>query len=223
MDDHGLEVVPGSRDAASMVKIPSQCQSPSCRAIFPSVLMTIKLAPGTSAGQMTFRDNWEDCPLCGGPAKTAEGVFTLTSDAVEILSAAAQNRALLQAFQSIATDAAKGKISAVEAERRAARLGPKLGELVKVAANYGPPMLGALGTVAGLYLSYQAVELAKRAEASSDQDHQVAVQILEQVTALRHSSDGPPGLRLPGLGGEPYKKIDGGMASKVAQPPKNRR
>lgn len=108
-----------------MPAIPAQCTNPSCRAIYPSGIWV------ENSANVRLFNNRQDCPVCGSVGYLAEGIFNVTNDAIEVVSAPGTTLEMLVELQSIMQRARDGNISVEEAEKQVAALQPSFAALFR--------------------------------------------------------------------------------------------
>ena len=132
-----------------MARLPVFC--PKCKSIFASRAFSI------SGRNMSFRNNTETCVVCGfNGARLSEGVFNLTHDTIEVISAPDITVAMLKAFAEIALRAAAGQITSTEAIAQASSISPKLAVLLSNGMTQGIAVAALLSSLVGIYLSYSS-------------------------------------------------------------------
>jgi hypothetical protein len=110
------------------IALPAFC--PTCKTVFPSGFV-VQQATNTS-----FSGNRATCPVCHNPdAKVIDGTFDIASDVIKIISAPEFTVEILKAFAAIAKSLSEGKIPEQQAISEANNLSPKLGQLLRGAAN----------------------------------------------------------------------------------------
>lgn len=98
---------------------------PHCGLVFTSVLSI----PNTHG--LTLQGNRETCPNCGKMANTSEGVFSTSSDRVEIHSAPGWTRKMYGQLASVARKAKEDDLSAMEILKEVAEVSPELADTLR--------------------------------------------------------------------------------------------
>jgi hypothetical protein len=131
-----------------MPRIPAQC--PRCQAIFPTPISI------SNSSNIELRNNITNCPVCGfSEAKIAEGVFSATRDAIEVISGPDSTRAMVEALKQVAERLKQGKITKEEAVKQAEEISPRYAALVNAFASQGIAALGLLIMMFALYLQWE--------------------------------------------------------------------
>lgn len=108
--------------------------------------------------------NTETCPSCGQQAELSEGVFNLTGDVLEIVSAPNVTHAMHAALRSILEAIDDGALTPEAAIDEVAKVSPPLAASLKAALAVGATVLGLM--FAGLTCYYTRVQ-AKNADAQT--------------------------------------------------------
>lgn len=114
-----------------MPAIPAQCTNPKCRAIYPSGIWV------ENSRRVSLKGNRSQCPVCGEVGIVAEGVFDVTTDTIQVLSAPTTTLDMLRRLQDILSKSKEGQLSYEDAEAAAAEISPELAALVR--ATKGRP------------------------------------------------------------------------------------
>lgn len=180
-----------------MPEIPAQC--PQCGCIFASGI------EATNSRGLVLSDNKSRCPRCGTMSPVAEGVFDATTETIRVIAGSRFTREMIDAFQGVVRDAAAGTVSQDEAIRRAEKIDPKLGRLLKQAFGFGLPGAALLLTIVQLSVGHMDADGAhKDALVQEALMEQILGEVARQPIAPQVSPT-PPSPRLPGLGGSPYR------------------
>jgi hypothetical protein len=104
---------------------------------------------------MNLVDNKVNCPVCGfEEAKVANGVFNITNDAIEVISAPDITVEMLKAFAGVAQRVSEGAISAKEAITEAEAIAPKLGALLRRGLEDINGLANILVVLIAIYISH---------------------------------------------------------------------
>jgi hypothetical protein len=183
--------------------LPVQC--PKCKTIFPS---HAKFLP---AIELELSGNTEPCPVCGySDAVIAEGIFRTGQDTIEVLSADETNRAMLEAFLRIASQATAGTLSEKDAIKQAEAVSPKFGKIFENAFKYGLPGLGLLLTIANVIVAFHGQD--RSARSASD----LLQAVIEQTYVLKEIKD----QKVQGQSANPPKAKTDQKSSTIKSPPR---
>jgi len=105
--------------------IPAHCLS--CGAIFQSRLISVS----GNVTNLKLSGNIESCPYCGSMAKTAEGIFSITNNVLNIISSPEITKQMLHNFSSIVRNAYNDEIDVKTLIVEANKINPELGDLIK--------------------------------------------------------------------------------------------
>lgn len=129
--------------------------------------------------------NTETCPSCGQQAELSEGVFNLTGDVLEIVSAPNVTHAMHAALRSILEAIDDGALTPEAAIDEVAKVSPPLAASLKAALAVGATVLGLM--FAGLSCYYAGVQ-ARNAQAQTEIQQQTLD--LAKATAKADPMDG---------------------------------
>jgi hypothetical protein len=116
-----------------------------------------------AAGTYQFGSNLTNCPVCGGWADIAEGIFEVTSQGVGVIAAPDVTIEMLRALRVVLRDAYEQDLPVEEIRQRAESIDPRLGGFFDSAAWKGEgikiALINALTAivVAFIYLRAQSV------------------------------------------------------------------
>lgn len=172
----------GSYRAASSERrphmpLPLYCQS--CKSVSASQKHTFEKCYFNSFGVM------ETCPRCGADAELAEGVFDLTGDALQIISAPDFTHVMHAALQAIIADVERGAIKPEEAIAKAGLISPALAATLKKGAVMGAAVLTLL--IAAMSCHYTRVQ-AINSTAQTEIDRQ-GLELQQQEARTKYEED----------------------------------
>jgi hypothetical protein len=183
-----------------MARIPAQCPNPDCQAIFPTPF-------NLTGGVLTMHNNFIDCPYCGTKSPIVDGVMTVAKDALLVLSGSNITREIVRSFQKLADQVAEGSISRDDAVELAREIEPSLGSLVERTRAYGLPGFALLVMLIQLYIGHMDSEGAHRDAVRQEATSERILDELSRMTYAPRAAEASVPLRLPGLGGTPYRPM----------------
>jgi hypothetical protein len=156
-------------------RFPALC--PRCGSIFPS---SIPMVPG----RMVLEGNVENCPVCRYPyAAISEGIFRITNEAIQIVSAPDVTRAMLDALHQITKQAVDGLLPKEQAIERAAAVSPPYARLLEQMLGIGLPAAALLVAIVSVYLQ------AAGNRSSSEDAQKLLNAVMEQTYILKAMKD----------------------------------
>lgn len=187
--------------------LPAFC--PNCKTVFASRNHVF------SGASWNINDNEEPCPNCNYQhAKLADGVFDLTKEVVNVLSAPDFTFTMLAALKNIGDKLVSGSITNIEAIDQASLISSDVGSILRTALSLGNTILLTVIAIIGLYFAYTQVDLQRDANASSDKVTEKLLYALSKLeihsdgvrekpypTAADHPRTSPPASEAPSKGG----------------------
>ena len=157
-----------------MTTLPAYCSN--CSSVFPFKGIHVS-GPGTV--QLSMWNNTVNCPVCGNPkAVISEGIFNVTNETIEIVSAPEITRAMLAALKKISEQAATAEISEEQALKQARAISPRYAGVLEKAFKFGLPTVALLATIINGYITYEgqkasAISSEKLLSAVTEQTYEI--------------------------------------------------